>query len=89
MGFNRHKIENRRGEGRRRGLATLNGYGLGCEPLAGWDVAGNPLRLVSGAAGWRHLINFLRWIFELRAQSACVLGAQSNGRKGLINTDCQ
>jgi hypothetical protein len=34
--------------------------------------------------------NFLRWIFELRSQSVCVLGAQSNaGRKGLINTDCQ
>ena len=33
---------------------------------------------------------FLRWIFELRPQSACVLGAQSNaGRKGLINTHCQ
>jgi hypothetical protein len=57
---------------------------------ASCDVAGNPLRLVSCAAGWRHLINFLRWIFELRSQSACVLGAQSNaGRKGLINTDCQ
>jgi hypothetical protein len=45
---------------------------------ASWDVAGNPLRLVSCVAGRRHLVNFLRWIFELRRQSACVLGAQSN-----------
>ena len=45
---------------------------------ASWDVAGNPLRLVSCAAGRRHLINFLRWIFELRPQSASVLRAQSS-----------
>jgi hypothetical protein len=54
-------------------------------------LAGDRLTPISScAAGWRHLINFLRWIFELRPQSACVLGAQSNaGRKGLIDTDCQ
>jgi hypothetical protein len=54
-------------------------------------LAGDRLTPISScAAGWRRLINFLRWIFELRPQSACVLGAQSNaGRKGLIDTDCQ
>jgi hypothetical protein len=58
---------------------------------AGALLAGDLMTPISScAAGWRHLINFVRWIFELRSQSACVLGAQSNaGRKGLINTDCQ
>jgi hypothetical protein len=36
-------------------------------PLAG----GRMTPISSCAAGWRHLINFLRWIFELRPQSAC------------------
>ena len=60
---------------------------------AQWPITSTRLSrrpLSSCAAGWRHLISFLRWIFELSLQSACVLGAQSNARrKGLINTDCQ
>jgi hypothetical protein len=58
---------------------------------AGALLAGGRMTPISScAAGWRNLISFLRWIFELSPQSACVLGAQSNaGRKGLINTDCQ
>ena len=53
---------------------------------ASWDVAGNPLRLVSCAAGRRHLINFLRWIFELRPQSACVLGGTKERWSAMIKS---